>query len=328
MKIGLSLPMFDLETGAPLRLSELAQFAQHAEEIGFDSVWVMDHFWLENVGRRAGGYDPMMSLAYVAARTERITLGTLVICNSFRNVGQLAREVAALADAADGRLILGIGCGWEESEHDAFGFPFKRRVDLLEETLTVLPELMAGKGTTYAGTQIQLRDANVITGASGPPLWLAAFGPRLIRLTSRFADGWNTAWHGPDTTTFEREYAALSAGLSSSGRDPRDVTISVGLWMLPVSGEDLEQAELRAESLKPADAPTSWPSPVRQRTLTGTTEELANAVRRYAALGAGHIILNLSVSPFSLFDPTYIDRAAQVVRAIRNSSTAGSSVGP
>src|SRR5579875_2718722 len=101
VRVGLALPMFDLETGRPLTLSELADFAKRTEELGYDSVWAMDHFWLENVGRRTGGHDPLVALAYIAARTERITLGTLVICNSFRNPGQLAREAAALADAAE-----------------------------------------------------------------------------------------------------------------------------------------------------------------------------------------------------------------------------------
>jgi FMNH2-dependent dimethyl sulfone monooxygenase len=216
--------MFDLETGRPMRLSDLAEFAQHAEALGYDSVWAMDHFWLENVGRRTGGHEPMLALAYVAARTERITLGTLVICNSFRNPGQLARETAALTDGAEDRLILGMGCGWEESEHDAFGFSFTHRVDRLEETLTVLPALLRGQSRDYEGSHVQLHGANVLTSASAPPVWVAAFGPRLLRLTARFGDGWNSSWHGPDTTRFARELAALRAELQTAGRDPRDAT--------------------------------------------------------------------------------------------------------
>jgi hypothetical protein len=89
--------------------------------------------------------------------------------------------------------------------------------------------------------------------------------------------------------------------------------------MLPVAGEDLASAEHRAESLKPADAPDSWPSPVRDRAVTGTVDHLAHVVEEYARLGASHIILNLSVTPFSSFDPSYIDRAAEILRVVKGS---------
>lgn len=319
IKVGIALPMFDLETGRPLRLAEMADIACHAEDLGYDSVWVMDHFWLENVGRRTGGHDPLMSLAYITARTERLALGTLVICNSFRNPGQLARETAALADAAPDRVILGIGCGWEESEHDAFGYSFKRRVDRLEDTLSVLADLMRGESRDFEGSQVRLRGANVMTSAPAPPVWVAAFGPRLLRLAGRFADGWNSSWHGPDTSRFAREVAALRDAIKQAGRDPNEVAISVGLWMLPVAGDDLDKADTRAESLKPDDAPESWPSPVRECAVTGTVDDMARVVEEYVRLGARHVILNLSVTPFSLFDPSYVDRAAKLLPMIKGS---------
>jgi alkanesulfonate monooxygenase SsuD/methylene tetrahydromethanopterin reductase-like flavin-dependent oxidoreductase (luciferase family) len=317
VKFGIALPMYDLETGRTLRLAEMADFAQRAESLGYDSIWAMDHFWLENVGRRTGGHDPLAILAYLAAKTERIALGTLVVCNSFRNVGQLARETAALADAAEDRLILGLGCGWGEAEHHAFGFRFDHRVDRLEETLSVLPALLGGERRSIEGTQVQLRDANVLTTAAAPELWIAAFGPRLLGLAGKYADGWNTAWHGPDTSRFEREVGALRAAIQQAGRSLDAVTISVGLWMLPVAGEELDEAERRALSIKPANAPASWPDPLRERAVTGTVDQVAGVVEDYIRLGAKHIIANPSVSPFSRFDPSYIDRAAAVLRKVK-----------
>ena len=259
MKLGLALPMFDLETGRSLQLSQMADIAAHAEDLGFDSAWVMDHFWLENVGRpgvpRVGGHDPLVSLAYIAARTEKITLGTLVVCNTFRVTGQLAREVAALADAAPDRLILGLGAGWGESEHDAFGYSFVHRVDRLEETLTALPRLLAGGKVDLHGSQVKLKAADVLVTAPSPPIWLSAFSPRMFGLTGQYAKGWNSAWHGPDTTRFKHELAALRLQLENAGRTDSDFTVSVGLWMLPVAGEELEQASRRADNLKPDPTP-------------------------------------------------------------------------
>jgi alkanesulfonate monooxygenase SsuD/methylene tetrahydromethanopterin reductase-like flavin-dependent oxidoreductase (luciferase family) len=326
MKLGLALPTFSLDTGRTLTLSEVAVSARHAEELGFDSAWVMDHFWLENVGRpgvpRVGGHDPLVTLAYAAARTDSITLGTLVICNTFRNTGQLAREAAALADAAPDRLILGLGAGWGESEHDAFGYSFQHRVDRLEETLTVLPSLLRGDKVGVEGSQVQLREADVLVTAPAPPIWLSAFSPRMFGLTARYADGWNTAWHGTDTGRFKRELATLRSELADAGKSERDFTVSVGLWMLPVGGEELERAARRADTLKPEPTPDGWPFPALERTVNGPPERLAATVEEYVRLGAEHVILNMSVTPFSRFDPTYIDRAAEVLRAVKGAGVA------
>ncbi len=142
MEVGVTLAGCPLEPGPTVTLEETAEQARLAEELGYASVWMMDHFWAEGPAGRRGSHEPMVTLAYVAARTSRIKLGTLVLANSFRHPGQLAREVAALADAARGRLILGLGAGWYPPEYRAFGFPYDRRVSRLEETLCVLRPLL------------------------------------------------------------------------------------------------------------------------------------------------------------------------------------------
>lgn len=319
MKFGVALPMFDLQTGRTLHLAELAEFGARADALGFDSLWVMDHFWLDNAGaRRTGGHEPMMALAYLAAQTSRITLGSLVLCNSFRNPGQLAREAAALADAAEGRLILGLGSGWSRAEHEAFGFPFEGRTDRFAATLAALPTLLGGGSWNDDSGVLPLRRAQVLTTAPRPPVWVAAFQPRLLQLTAQYAEGWNTAWHGPDTGRFDAELAQLRQQIAAVGRDPAALEISVGLWVIPVAGEELAAAERRAELLKPGAAPASWPSPLRERAITGTPEDLADAMLAYGRRGAQHVILNLSVTPFSHFDAAYLGRAAEAVRLVRN----------
>ena len=318
MKLGVALPVFDLETKRTLGLAELAAFARRAEDLGFDSAWVMDHYWLDNVGGVTGGHDPFVTLAYVAGRTEAITLGTLVACNGFRSVGQLAREAVALADAAPGRVVLGLGSGWEESEFDAFGYRFGHRVSRLEDSLQVLPALLDGERVTFDGRYVRLRDAFVLRTAPTPPVWVAAFTPRLLGLAGRYAAGWNTAWHGPDPQArFTRELGALREAIAAAGREPAELTISVGLWLMPVAGNELELAERRASSLKREDAPTNWPQPLALRTVTGEPDELERVVRSYVEAGADHVILNLSVTPFSLFDPSYLERAAVLVERLR-----------
>src|SRR3954464_1276094 len=227
-----------MENGRTLRLDEVAVAEEEGERLGFDSVWLMDHFWLERGGRRVGGHDPLVVAAYLAARTRRIALGFLVLCSPFRPVGQLGREAAALADAAQGRLILGLGCGWSQPEFDAFAYPFERLVGRFEETLRVLPPLLRGESVDFDGEFVQLENATLLTTAPAPPLWVAAFGPRMLRLTAGHADGWNGGWHGPDTAAFESLLAELRGTLG----DRRRVEISTGIWALPVEGEELRAA--------------------------------------------------------------------------------------
>ncbi len=94
LKIGLALPAFDRDRSAPTTLARLAEYAMRAEQVGYDSIWLMDHFWVEDEHGRQGGHDPMVALAYLAARVPRIQLGTLVACNSFRHVGSVgARSI-------------------------------------------------------------------------------------------------------------------------------------------------------------------------------------------------------------------------------------------
>jgi alkanesulfonate monooxygenase SsuD/methylene tetrahydromethanopterin reductase-like flavin-dependent oxidoreductase (luciferase family) len=311
--------MYDLQTGRLLGLAELAELARDAEEAGFESLWAMDHYWLANSVADTGGHDPFVTLAYLASRTGSATLGTLVACGSFRSAGNLARQALALANAAPGRFVLGLGSGWQREEFDAFHHDFEHRFTQLHETLEVLPRLLRGERCTYEGRFVRLRDAFVAgSGAPPPPVWLAAFRPRMLGIAARFCDGWNTAWHGPDLGRFRSEVAAWRAALEHAGRDPADATVSVGLWMLPVAGRELELALRRAEELKPPAADSTWPSPVRKQVNTGSPEELAATVLAYAGAGAEHVILNLSVAPFSLFDPSYVRRAAEVVERVRD----------
>jgi alkanesulfonate monooxygenase SsuD/methylene tetrahydromethanopterin reductase-like flavin-dependent oxidoreductase (luciferase family) len=165
---------------------------------------------------------------------------------------------------------------------------------------------------------VTVRDAWLVTSDVPPPeLWMAAFGPRMLGLTARHASGWNTAWHGPDTSRFRGELAALREACTAAGRDPGEIEISAGLWMVPLEGEELDAAEERAAALYGAHADTSWPAPMRERMHTGSLEQLAAGIRAYADAGAEHVILNLSVTPFTLFDRSYLERAAPLVELVK-----------
>jgi alkanesulfonate monooxygenase SsuD/methylene tetrahydromethanopterin reductase-like flavin-dependent oxidoreductase (luciferase family) len=284
-------------------LAGMAEHACRAEELGFDSVWVMDHFWAEGEQGRRGSHDPLMALAYVAARTSRIKLGTLVLCNTFRHAGQLAREAAALADAAPGRLILGIGAGWYEREYRAFGFPYDRRVSRLEETLRVLRPLLEGRRVSLAGRHLTLDDADVLTSAPAPPIWMGGGGDRMLRLATEHADGWNWGWSGPDVEPFERNLARLrAAGELRPGFCP-----SICLLALPI--EDDERPAVLDQAARFGGPFWNRGEP-DERAVIGGPARLAAALRAYERAGATHAILNLAVAPHALMDWSYLDRAA------------------
>jgi probable F420-dependent oxidoreductase len=292
VKVGLALPTVDIRTGRPATLADLARRAERAEQAGFDSIWVMDHYWSQRPDGRYGSYEPMVSLAYLAARTNRVRLGPLVACNSFRHPGQLGREALALADASQGRFVLGIGAGWYQPEYDAFGIPFDHRVSRLEETLGVLPQLLRGEQVSYQGRYVTLQDASLISTTDAPPIWIAGAGQRMLELTARHADGWNVAWYGEDPSEFADSLRGLRAAMAAVGRAAHEIEITVGAFVLPHPGADS------------ADG----------RAIAGDPERVAQRLRAYGEAGADLVIVSLAPVPFGELDPSYPDRMAEVLR--------------
>ena len=311
------LPNHDA-AGRTLSLTEVAAYASRAERLGFDSVWASDHFHGDELapGGAGGRHDPLLALAYLAARTTTITLGTLVLANPFRAPAQLARELATLSHLAPGRVVIGLGTGGRASEHDTFGFQGERPVRRLEETLKVVRGLLSGETLTFEGGSVRLQNANLLLAEAVPPLWIAAFAPRMLELTAAVADGWNTAWYGEDVDPFRGALRSLRETQERLGTADRRLEISVGVRMIPVTGAERQQLADSLDRLRPDPAPLLW-GELTDAVVTGTVEELADAVMRYREAGADHVILNLSLLPTSLLDPSYLDRAAGLLARIR-----------
>ena len=208
MRVGLALPHygFSLPGAAPVSFERIAEVAVHAETLGFDSVWVSDHFFasLDRYGgdeRRYGTLEPMTTLAALAMRTDRVRLGTLVVSSGFRHPAVLAKQATAIDLLSGGRLELGLGAGWYADEFEAFGYPIgavSDRFAVLEETVEILGALFDGEPASYEGRTITLREAynhpRPVQEPRPPLLVGGKGGPRLLRLAARSADGWNTVW--------------------------------------------------------------------------------------------------------------------------------------
>ena len=179
MKIGVVINhLEDPDSGATPAYSDIREMAQAAEVGGLDSIWLFDHllFRFDNQATR-GIWECWTLLSALAEATKRVELGTLVLCNSFRNPALLAKMAHTLDHVSGGRVILGVGAGWHKPEFEAFGSPFDRRVDRLEEALQILNPLLKGERAKFAGTHYQARDC-IITPLGPRPAGIRDAGHR------------------------------------------------------------------------------------------------------------------------------------------------------
>src|SRR5262245_54590847 len=190
MRVGLALPHYDYSfpDGKPLSWGRLLKAALRAEALGFDSVWISDHFFLD-LGRYGGPdhpqgtVEPFTALAALAAQTERVRLGTLVACASFRHPAHVAKMATTIDLLSGGRFDLGIGAGWYQPEFEPFGYSYPdtgERFAVLEESVAIIAGLFGGDGPVdHAGKRFRLHGAYNRphpTSAGGPPLWIGGKG--------------------------------------------------------------------------------------------------------------------------------------------------------
>lgn len=236
IRFGVQLPSFSGFDSADL-FEHVADLATTAEAAGYDSVWVMDHFFqLPPLG---GPDEPMLEaytlLGALAARTSRVQLGTLVTGVTYRNPGILAKIVTTLDVISRGRAILGIGGAWYEAEHQGLGvgYPSDRvRLDMLEEAVQVCRAMFTGDDVSFAGAHYRLDHARNLprpVRAGGPKIMIGGGGEkRTLRLVARYADQCNVTG---DVGTLARKIAVLRRHCAEVGRDPAEVAVT---WMTPL----------------------------------------------------------------------------------------------
>jgi probable F420-dependent oxidoreductase len=272
MKIGVVVPLDGAETGHVLHYTESRAYALQAEAAGFDSVWFFDPMLFRFPEKPTRGpWEAWTLLSAIAEATSRVELGTLVLCTPFRNPAVLAKMAVTLDEVSSGRLILGLGTGWHEPEFDAFGVPFDHRVDRFEEVLKIVVPLLREGKVSFQGKYHNAVDCEIMPRGprpSGPPILIASSGPRMLRLTARYADSWNTAWYGQADAVGARR-SELEAACLAEGRDPAGLEVTVGVTV-DYSG---------AAPANPARAP-----------LSGSAKEIAAGLRAYAEAGVGHVI--------------------------------------
>ncbi len=273
MKIGLMLPVGDGESNgyAGLRAMALA-----AEESWLDSIWAADHLIFRDGDTVEGLHESWTVLSALAEATSRVELGPMVLALPFRNPALTAKMAAELDEVSNGRLILGVGCGWHEPEFEAFGYPFDHRVSRFEEALQITVPLLREGRVTFEGRYHQAIDAELLPRPfreGGPPILIAGKQPRMLELVARYADQWNAAWFGhPDEADeLHRRLANVRRALDAADRDPSTLDITVGI-SIACSDDD-------------ADAPDN--------AIRGSTEQMADALAAYHPLNARHLIAHV-----------------------------------
>ena len=329
MRVGLALPHygFSFPGGGELSWDRLAGWGRRAEEKGFDSIWISDHFFLSLA--RYGGPDepygsvePLTALAALATLTERVRLGTLVLGAGFRHPAMVAKSAVTIDHLSGGRLDLGLGAGWYEDEYRAFGYEFGtlgQRFQVLEETVEVLALLFGEKEpVTWQGERFNLDEAYCRPRPlqePRPPLWVGGKGgPRLLRLVARLADGWNTVWAWTPEDYSERA-EALDGLCEREGRDPGTVKRSVGLYT--VVGESQPDLEARwrriADRVPGGGFAGSELEEWRTDKLVGTPDQVVERMAAFASLGVEEMIVSIGPLPFAIADEEMVDLIAERV---------------
>jgi alkanesulfonate monooxygenase SsuD/methylene tetrahydromethanopterin reductase-like flavin-dependent oxidoreductase (luciferase family) len=293
LDIGVQLPEVERHVPWP----EYLAITRAAEGVGFDSVWVGDHLLYRGDGREERGpWDAWTVLAALAAATERVRLGPLVACTAFAPPGLLARKAAAVQEISNGRVVLGLGAGWNETEFRAFGIPFDHRASRFEEAFEIIRRLLAGRRVTFEGRFESVQDAVLLPRpAKRIPLLIGSVGERLLRVALAHADAWNVwyDWYGNTPDGFARENARVSRLVREAGRDPADVFRSATVF---VTLEDGRRDRPHTHEVPPLmGSPAAIGSRLADLAAAGVDEAIliVSPINEHAIRSLGEVIATL-----------------------------------
>lgn len=292
LRFGLHLSAFDCPGGAAGLAKRLPAVARTAEDAGFDSLWVMDHFrQIPQVGRPWDDMlDPAVTLGALASATSTIRLGCLVHAVGFRNLGNLAKIVATLDVLSGGRAECGLGAGWHESEYAGYGYPFPpahERLDLLEDALQVLPMLWGKGSPAFSGKVVSLPETMCYPRPLQDriPMLVGGSGERrTLRLVAEYADACNLTG---DVETVRHKLAVLDQHCAAVGRDPS--TVEVTHLSTALVADTAESLAGDLAQYAPARGAARW----RRWANPGTVQDHVLRVRALQRAGVDHVIVAL-----------------------------------
>jgi alkanesulfonate monooxygenase SsuD/methylene tetrahydromethanopterin reductase-like flavin-dependent oxidoreductase (luciferase family) len=276
MKVGVQLPEVEREVS----WSEVVDIARAVEECGFDSIWVGDHLLYRDDLGSSGPWEAWTSLAALAQATDRVSLGPLVAATSFHSPAMIAKMAATVDEISGGRLILGLGAGWNRVEYDAYDFPFDHRVARFEEAFEIIRTLIRRGSIDFEGRYYTMREMELLPPARPDlPILLGSNGPRMLRIGAAHIDMWNTwhVWFGNRAGGLAPLVAELDAACAEVGRDPSEIEKTAAVHVELSRG-----AGRRAGSEERPEVPP----------IGGSHEEIAGALREFQDLDHLQIVLD------------------------------------
>jgi alkanesulfonate monooxygenase SsuD/methylene tetrahydromethanopterin reductase-like flavin-dependent oxidoreductase (luciferase family) len=283
-KIGVQLPEVERRVAWP----ELIAMARTAEAVGFDSLWVGDHLLYDLPdGSVRGPWEVWTSLAALAAVTERVELGPLVASIGFSEPAMLAKKAATVDAISGGRLIVGLGAGWNEREYRAFGHTFDHRVARFDEAFGLVRRLLAGETVDHIGRFYRLERCLIDPRSprpGGPPLMVGSIGPRMLDITLPHVHSWNAWWtqFGNSPEGLAEVARGVRERCAALGRDPGEVECTAAVHVRAPGGT----GRLMGDS-----------NPAAAAAITGSVAHVAARLAEFAAVGASH--LQLVVDPIT-----------------------------
>ena len=274
---------FSIWPGPNRPWNEILELTQHCEATGWDGVYFADHF-MPNAPDTTPRDGPTLEcwsvLAGLAASVPRLRLASLVTSVTYRHPAVLANIAAAVDNISGGRLLLGVGAGWQENEHAAYGIPLgsvKERLDRFEEACEIISSLLREKRTTFEGSFFTVTDApnEPAPVQAKLPLLIGGGGEkRTMRVAARLADEWN-AWTTPDVLA--HKVSVLRSHCDALGRDPSEIKVSTQA-LLFLANDESRLAQFRGGNMGRAG-------------IVGTPKEVVDIVGQYAAAGADELIV-------------------------------------
>ncbi len=260
--------------------TDVLELAQHVEKTGWDGIWYADHFMPNAPDTSTPHQEAWTTLSAIGAMVPRIRIGTLVIGNTYRHPAVLAKMAATLDHITHGRVVLGIGSGWQENEHQQYGIPFytvAERLKRLDEACQVIKSLFTHTTTDFDGQYYQLQHAHLEPKPVQHPLPLLIGGGGeqvTLKITAKYADEWNV-WG--DVSRLRQKMEVLDAHCADIGRDPREIKrTAVALLFMSEDNAFLEK-------MRNAD--------MQQPAIIGTPSEVKDIIAEYEYIGVDELIV-------------------------------------
>lgn len=275
MKFGIALPNF----GKYAKRDAILSIAKTAEKLGFDSVWVSDHIVIPESHQGFGNvfYEPIATLTYIAALTNKIYLGTSVIILPYRNPIILAKMVSTLDVLSNGRVILGVGAGWLKEEFQALGVSYEKRGTMTDEYIQVLKILWSKEKPKFTGMFNKFSDINFLPKPIQkpcPPIWIGGNSRKAIKRAVNLGHGWHPVGLTPDEIKEKAKYIKELLVEKKKGTSDFVISLRKNLQIKRASEKESKNSDNR-------------------ETLRGAPEKIIEGIEKYKNSGASHLIFHV-----------------------------------